>query len=343
MNENALIVAEKLDVAIVFSENGMAKLLDEIKIKVISHIPSIESDQGRKDIASLAYKITRSRTLIDDLGKEVVSGWKKKAKVIDGHRKTARDFLDDLKNTARQPLTDWEAKQVKIKEEAERKEREKTDNRIAELAKYNYIASFMEIATLPDFDYDVLLARERERYELEQKMVADEKMARKVEAERLEVIREAQEAQAIKLANIQKEIDAKEQALKDEKERLDRLEFERVAKEQARVKAEADAKAKAEREIAEAKEKAEREIAEAKAKVEREEQERIEKEKAEAVEKIRIEALRPDQEKINLYAQAILDIPLPDVEDERSQAICLNAQKRLSEVATKIREQSEEL
>ena len=288
-NEKTLIVAEKLDVAVVFSDKGMAKLLDEIKTKVISHVPNTITEQGRKDIASLAYKITRSKTLIDDLGKGVVSDWKKKTKIIDGHRKTARDFLDNLKDTVRQPLTDFKAEQAVIKEEVERKEREKIDNRMAELAKYNYIAPFMEIATWSDGEYEVLLAKVKENYELEQKRLADEEADREAEAERLDEVRlaqeaeakrldkiqaeieKAQEAEADRLAKIQDEIDAKEQALKDEKERLDRLEFERVAKEEARIKAEADAKAKAEREIAEAKEKADREIAEAKAKTEREE------------------------------------------------------------------------
>ena len=82
MDNNSLVAAEKLDVTVIFSEKGMTKLLDEIQAKVNTYVISTETEQGRKDIASLAYKITRSKTLIDDLGKGVVADWKKKAKII---------------------------------------------------------------------------------------------------------------------------------------------------------------------------------------------------------------------------------------------------------------------
>ena len=70
MDNNALIAVERLDVAVIFSESGMPKLLSEIKEKVIAHVPDVTTDSGRKDIASLAYNIARSKTLIDNLGKD---------------------------------------------------------------------------------------------------------------------------------------------------------------------------------------------------------------------------------------------------------------------------------
>ena len=114
--------------------------------------------------------------------------------------------------------------------------------------------------------------------------------------------------------------------LKDIKAQLDNFE---LAKKKDKI-----AKAIEEARIAAEKAETARLLQEAEAK-------RIEKE-AEA-EKERKKALMPDREKLSLFAQAILNIPLPDVNDERAQAICLNAQKRLAEIANNIMNQEEKL
>jgi colicin import membrane protein len=97
MEETALVAIEELDIAKLFTDEGMQGVLQEIESKALSFAFDIETDQGRKDIASLAYKVARSKTLIDNTGKDTVADWKKKTKLIDGYRKQARDFLDDLK------------------------------------------------------------------------------------------------------------------------------------------------------------------------------------------------------------------------------------------------------
>ena len=175
MNETALIVAEKLDIAVLFSGDGMDKILKEIESKAMAHVPDLTTAQGRDDIKSMAYKVAQSKTLIDGLGKDLVSDWKKKAKAIDDHRKTARDFLDDLKVKVRQPLTDWETVEAEKKEEADRKEREKVDARIAELAAFGKTLPFFEVAGWDDDKYNEVVRTVRAEHEAEQKRLADEK------------------------------------------------------------------------------------------------------------------------------------------------------------------------
>lgn len=234
MENNALVVVEKLDVAVVFSETGMTKLLEGIESKVNAYTLDITSEQGRKDIASLAYKVTRSKTLIDDLGKEVVADWKKKAKGIDGHRKIARDFLDNLKDKVRHPLNEWEVKEAVIKKESEAAEKVKIEGRIIALSELNHNVPFFDIAALSDFEYDILFAKVKEDYETEQKRLADEEAARIAEDARLKKVAADLQAQADAQAE-------KEKALQDEKERLDRNEFERLAREAADKQAKVDA------------------------------------------------------------------------------------------------------
>jgi transcription termination factor Rho len=83
--ESALIPASKLDVAIIFSDEGLEEILTEIERQVKAHVPDVTTDHGRKDIASLAYKVARSKTVVDDFGKSVISDWKKKTDNINGY------------------------------------------------------------------------------------------------------------------------------------------------------------------------------------------------------------------------------------------------------------------
>jgi len=92
----------------VFTEGGLDDLLSKIEKEAKSHVPDITSDKGRKAIASMAAKVAKSKTYLDGLGKDLVSDWKKQAKVVDNERKKMRDTLDDLKAEIRQPLTDFE-------------------------------------------------------------------------------------------------------------------------------------------------------------------------------------------------------------------------------------------
>lgn len=71
-------------------------------------VPDLSTESGRKQIASLAYKVSRTKTAIDDAGALLKSEWLKKSQAIDASRKEIRDKLDILRDKARKPLTDWE-------------------------------------------------------------------------------------------------------------------------------------------------------------------------------------------------------------------------------------------
>ena len=205
MDNNSLVIVEKLDAAVVFSEQGMTKLLDEIKIKVDAHDLDISTEDGRKDVVSLAYKITRSKTMIDDLGKGVVSEWKKKAKKIDEQRKIARDFLDDLKTKTRQPLTKWETEQEVIRLEDERKEKTLVQNRIDGLLNVGVVMSFADIAMMDKASYDVMLFEATAKYEAELARREEEQKAREVHEAKLAEIAKQQAMEAARLEGIRKE------------------------------------------------------------------------------------------------------------------------------------------
>jgi len=115
-----LIVAEKINAIELFTgADNLDPFLKKIEDEVLSIVPDIETPQGRKEIASLAHKVSKSKVLLDNMGKDLVAGWKSKAKKVDASRKTSRDFLDNLKAKVRQPLTEFEEAE-KAQDEAEK-------------------------------------------------------------------------------------------------------------------------------------------------------------------------------------------------------------------------------
>ena len=107
-DRGSLIIYSKLNALTIFTDNGADPILEEIKLKAKAFIPDTTTPIGRKEIASMANKIARSKTLLDDLGKNLVADWKSKAKLVDDSRKKIRDYLDELKEETRAPLTNWE-------------------------------------------------------------------------------------------------------------------------------------------------------------------------------------------------------------------------------------------
>jgi len=104
---------EKMVPAKLFKAKAIGTLLKAIEIEATAQVPDVGTPAGRDAIKSLAYKVARSKTTIDDIGKNFVAEQKAAIATIDGVRKVARDFLDILKVTVRQPLTDWEEAEQK--------------------------------------------------------------------------------------------------------------------------------------------------------------------------------------------------------------------------------------
>ena len=151
-------------------------------------------------------------------------------------------------------------------------------------------------------------------FDIRQKFDAEE-AARKAENERLAKVRQEQEAEAKRLADIQAKLDAEQNKFEAEKkaeqDRKDREALEVRLKEEARVNAERKAKEKAQREEAE----------------------RAAREKAEAEEKARVEALRPDKEKLNDWANELLDIIAPEVTDPKAKIVAKGVEHQIYEAA----------
>jgi hypothetical protein len=103
-----LVTIKALTPLDVFAPGKVNDILDKITTEVRSIETDISTQAGRAAVASLAYKVARSKTALDDMGKNLVAEWKTKASAVDAERRTIRERLDALKDEVRAPLTDWE-------------------------------------------------------------------------------------------------------------------------------------------------------------------------------------------------------------------------------------------
>ena len=248
-----------------------------VQAEVDAFEPDVSTDKGRKAIASLAYKIARTKTAIDAAGKELNDEARQRINAVDAERRAVREHFDALAKQVRQPLTEWE--------EAEEKRAEFIDNMIAMFRSARIVemgetsasirergGEIFQIALDPDVFQDRLAAAQAEKDETVE--ILRGALDRAVAAEK-----EAEE-----LARLRAENEAREQAER-EKAEAERIERERAEAERRAEEARADAEAAEARRGREAEEAAQRERDEERRKHEAAlaaERERAEKAEAEA-------------------------------------------------------------
>ncbi|EMM2360093.1 TPA: hypothetical protein ACS3HB_000546 [Citrobacter freundii] len=277
MNEvTDLVVIEKSSAMAVFTNNEqLDPIIEKIEKEARSLVPDVSTKKGRDAIASMAHKVARSKTYIDNAGKDLVAELKALPKQIDESRRIVRERLDALKDEVRRPLTEWEAEQERIKAEEAAKIKAEEDRKQFE--------SDHEIALLMNDAFDRELAEKKA--EAERQRIAHEEELKRQAAEQAK--REAEEKAAAELAAAKKrEEDAI--AAKAQAELLAKQAQERAEKEakDAAEKAEADKKAA----IAAEQRKAQEEADRIKREAEQKEAARLAEEKRIADEKAKREA-----------------------------------------------------
>lgn len=267
-----LVVIEKKNAMAVFTNNDqLDPLIELIEKEARSLVPDVTTKKGRDAIASMAHKVARSKTYIDNAGKDLVAELKALPKQIDESRRVVRERLDALKDEVRRPLTEWEAEQARIAAEKaaeEERQRIEAEQKAALEALRKQVEVDHEMALLMNDAFD------REQAE------------KKAEAERQRIAREEE---------IKRQ--AEERAKREAAEKAQR-EIEAAA---AREREAILAKERAERERIEAQQRAEREQREAAERAEREKQAAVEAERRKAQEeadRIRREAEQREQARL---------------------------------------------
>ncbi len=301
------VIDQNVIVAAFQKENGTKSLYEQIANNARSIVFNMNDKKERDALKSYAYNLARTKTTVDNYGKELVSGIKAQAAVIDADRKFWRDNMDLLQEEIRKPLTDFEnAEKARIK---------RLEDEVAVIKMPANLCGEWDAASIKDAIQTLenkVIDSSFEEFEQEAKIAKFETLEKLRTAL---VAREKYEAEQAELERLRKEQLEREQRERDE----------RIAKEaadKARIEAEAKALAeqrRVEREKQEAEEKAEREKREA---AEREARLIAEKEEAELraqqaalIERQRIEREQAAKEEAERKAE---EARLANVEHMRS-------------------------
>ena len=221
-----LIPIESVDASALFVEGGLNDLLEQIEAEATDFEPDLTTATGRKQIASQAYKVARCKPVIDEAGKSLVKEWKEQAKIVDSSRKHARDYLDALRAKIREPLTEWEAEQDRIKAAQELAEQIEQEHGIAlhlnDLWDREVALKQQEAEAAERVRQEQAEIRARELVELERKQEQEEATRKLVLAEQAAERAKKNKAEAVRAERVRVE---REQA-----------ERKRIADEQAEIK-----------------------------------------------------------------------------------------------------------
>ncbi|MCM1963202.1 hypothetical protein NCY62_13940 [Acinetobacter pittii] len=110
---NELQVIDQKEIALAFNnDQGIQAIIDNIKAQVNEKFEGVVWDFSKKKdrdtVASLAYKVGRSKTAIDAEGKKLKEQYTVFTKKIDAERKLAREQLEAEQARIRKPLDEWE-------------------------------------------------------------------------------------------------------------------------------------------------------------------------------------------------------------------------------------------
>ncbi|WP_163589513.1 hypothetical protein [Klebsiella pneumoniae] len=228
-----LVVIEKKNAMAVFTNNDqLDPLIEAIEKEARSLVPDVTTKKGRDAIASMAHKVARSKTYIDNAGKDLVAELKALPKQIDESRRVVRERLDALKDEVRRPLTEWEEEQERIKAEEAMNAlhaealamNEEFDRQLAAR-----IESDHEMALLMNDAFDREQAEKKAEAE-RQRIAREEEIKRQAEEKaKREAAEQAQREIDAAAAREREAILAKERAEREQREAAERAEREKQA------------------------------------------------------------------------------------------------------------------
>lgn len=368
--EQKLIAIEEISEAnapAIYVAGGLQQFIDLVKGEVEGEVPDLKTRKGRERIASLAAKVSKSKTAVEKSGRDYLRRLKEMPKVVEAELREFVTKMDALRDDTRRPLTEWEAAEdARIDRHNDRLNWLKTlADDLGELTSLHIKGLIAEAegmqlgAHWEEFEAEAANAKDkvlttlraallkREQFEAEQAELARlrreaEKRAEQdrirlaqeaaVEAERQRV---AQEQQAERDAAAKREQDLKDQAAAQEREAENQrlqLKLQAEQAERARIQAEADRVATEQR-MEQERQAAARRQEEAAEQARQEERRRADAAAAEIVRQQ--EARERDEAHRRAINRAALDAFVAGgmTEECAKQAITLIAQRKIPNIA----------
>ncbi|QQE94422.1 cell envelope biogenesis protein TolA [Providencia rettgeri] len=224
---NELVVIEQATALDLFKAPAKAQeLVNFVSGEVAKELVELEGldlnvGVNRNKYISLAAKVTKTKTYVEGIGKEIAADLKKLPKLVDESRKLIKDQLDRLSEEVRKPATDWEIAD----------EERKAAEELARIMPYLH-AEALEM----NAEHDKLIA------EKEAQRIAHEEGLKKQAAEQARLAAEQKAQQEIEAA-AQREREAKEAAERAEREKQEAIQRAEQATKEAQELAEREKQA----------------------------------------------------------------------------------------------------
>ena len=212
----------------IYVAGGLGQFFDAVKAEVTGEVPDLTTRKGRERIASLAATVSKSKAAVEKPGRDYLRRLKEMPKVVEAELRDFVTKMDNLRDTTRQPLTDWEQA-----EQARKDKHVDGIQAIKDLAVFEATPAAAHVAqVIADLEL-VEINDTWEEFLAEAAQVKDQTLAklRTLHAERARY-----EAEQAELARLRAAAEAQAQRDRD-------AEIARVAAEQARLQAEQRAQA----------------------------------------------------------------------------------------------------
>ena len=108
VNLGELVLCNKSSLEKAFMNGSLKPVLEKIREVSTNFVADASTEKGRAEIKSMARKVASSKTYLDALGKSITEDWRAKTKIINGERTSLVEYLDNLKEEIRKPVTDFE-------------------------------------------------------------------------------------------------------------------------------------------------------------------------------------------------------------------------------------------
>lgn len=110
--EQKLIAIEEIseeNAPAIYVAGGLKQFIDLVKAEVEGEVPDLTTRKGRERIASLAAKVSKSKTAVEKPGRDYLRRLKEMPKVVEAELREFVTKMDTLRDETRRPLTEWEA------------------------------------------------------------------------------------------------------------------------------------------------------------------------------------------------------------------------------------------
>ncbi|MDL2186753.1 hypothetical protein P5706_21415 [Pseudomonas sp. ChxA] len=215
----------------IYVAGGLGQFFEAVKAEVTGEVPDLTTVKGRARIASLAATVSKSKKAVETPGRDYLKRLKEMPKVVEAELREFVTKMDNLRDSTRQPLTDWEDADQARKDKHVDGIRAMKDFLIFEgtpsADQVGHIIATLELVAIND---------SWEEFLPEAAQVKDETL---VKLRTLHAERTQYEAEQEELARLRAAAEAQAQRDRD-------AEIARVAAEQARLQAEQQAQAERE-------------------------------------------------------------------------------------------------